>query len=212
MFSLPFLITMVFPWCLSALLKASPYLRHSRTRPGAALLGLIGLYLLLFGGRGNVAFSGPPLVAAEKHLYDAIGRLPMDSVVAGWPVGPLRKAEYLSRRNAFLTGDLHQVLHEKFLLGMRQRMDAVFDAYLSTDGAPLLRLRDEFGVTHVIVDTRDFVDPEHAPEYFSPWRARIQPRLRAIKGKEYLLDPELHEKATIFRQDSLLLLDLKKLL
>ena len=104
------------------------------------------------------------------------------------------------------------MLHEKFLLGMRQRMDAVFDAYLSTDGAPLLRLRDEFGVTHVIVDTRDFVDPEHAPEYFSPWRARIQPRLRAIKGKEYLLDPELHEKATIFRQDSLLLLDLKKLL
>lgn len=211
MFSLPFLITLVFPWCLYAILKATPYLGQSGARRDAAFLAAIALYLLLFGGRGNVAFSGPPPSTAEKQLYDAVAALPKDSLIAGWPVGPLRKAEYISRRNAFLTGDLHQVLHESFLLTMRQRMDAVFDAYLSTDAAPLKRLHHEFGVTHLIVDTRDFTDPEHAPEYFSPWRARIQPRLRAIKAREYLLNPSLEEKAAIFRRDSLLLLDLKRL-
>ena len=38
-------------------------------------------------------------------------------------------------------------------------MDALFDAYLSTDAAPLYRLRQEFGVTHLLVETRDFTDP-----------------------------------------------------
>ena len=90
-------------------------------------------------------------------------------------------------------------------------MDALFDAYLSTDAAPLYRLRQEFGVTHLLVETRDFTDTQHAPEYFAPWRERIAPRLAEIKGKEYLLNEALQKKAAVFNQDGLILLELAKL-
>jgi hypothetical protein len=211
MFSLPFLITLIFPWSLYALLKSITGLRSSSKRHCAAFLAVIGLYLLLFGGRGNVAFSEPGLNPSEKRLFDAIASLPKEALIAGWPVGQLRKVEYVTRRNVFLTGDLHQVLHVTFLQAMRKRMDAVFDAYLTTGPAPLIRLRDQFGVTHLVVETRDFTDANHPPEYFAPWRTRIPPRLSEIKGREYLLDKALHEKAAVFNEDGLLLLDLAKL-
>ena len=211
MFSLPFVIPLIFPWSLQAILESRRSLRPSPGRTSAALLAVIALYMMFFGGRGNVAFSDTALRPTDKRLYDAIAALPKESLIAGWPVGQLRKVEYLARRNVFLTGDLHQVLHEKFVQEMRRRMDAVFDAYLSMEPKPVLRLRDEFGVTHLIVDARNFTDGDHAPQYFSPWRSRIQPRLRDIKGREYLLDPSLHEKAAVFQQDGLFLLNLAKM-
>jgi len=94
---------------------------------------------------------------------------------------------------------------------MRVRMDALFEAYLSTDAAPLYRLKQEFGVTHLLVETRDFTDPKHPPEYFAPWRARIGPRLAEIKGKEYLMNRSLQEKAAVYNKNGFILLDLAKL-
>lgn len=211
MFSLPFLITFVFPWSLHALLKRVPRLRASQELHAVVFLGIIGLYLVAFGGRGNVAFAEYAPDKTSRRLFDTVAALPKNVVIAGWPVGPLRKLEYITRRNAFLTGDLHQVLHLDFLLAMRARMDALFDAYLSTDAAPLHRLKQEFGATHLIVETRDFTDAKHAPEYFAPWRARIQPRLDKIKGREYLLSGTLLEQAAVFNQGGLILLDLAKL-
>lgn len=211
MFSLPFLITLIFPWSLYVMLGENLRLRSSPRLHRLTFLGIIGAYLLVFGGRGNVDFAGNGEEKAARALYDSIAALPKEAVVAGWPVGPIRKMEYITRRNAFLTGDLHQVLHLEFMKAMRERMDAVFEAYLSTDAAPLYRLRDKYGVTHLIVETRDFTDPAHAPEYFAPWRSRIPPRLAAIKGKEFLLSRSLHERAAVFHRDGLILLDLARL-
>jgi hypothetical protein len=211
MFSLPFLITLFFPWSLYMILGQNPRLRSSPRLHRIAFLGVVAAYLLFFGGRGNVEFAGERSEPSVKALYDAIAALPREAVIAGWPVGPIRKMEYITRRNAFLTGDLHQVLHLEFMKAMRERMDAVFDAYLSTDAAPLYRLREKYGVTHLIVETRDFTDPAHVPEYFAPWRSRIPPRLAEIKGKEFLLNRSLQEKAAIFNRNGLILIDLARL-
>ncbi len=211
MFSLPFVITLIFPWSIYTLLKQVPQLQSSRKLRNAAFLGIICIYLMAFGGRGNVEFTASSVEKPAQPLFDAIAALPKDVVIAGWPVGQLRKVEYVTRRNAFFTGDVHQVLHVSFIETMRKRMNALFEAYFSTDAAPLHRLRQEFGVTHFLVETRDFTDPKHAPEYFSPWRARIQPRLAEIKGKEFLMNGSLHKKAAIFNQNGFILLDLAKL-
>jgi hypothetical protein len=72
-------------------------------------------------------------------------------------------------------------------------------------------LREDYGVTHLIVETRDFTDSEHVPEYFSPWRSRIAARLAEIKGKEFLLSPSLRERAAVFNGDGFILLDLARL-
>ena len=211
MFSLPFLLTLVFPWSLLTVLRRIPALQRSTKLCEFVFLAIIVAYLAAFGGRGNVDFSASLVDKPARPLFDAVGALPKDVVIAGWPVGPIRKLEYVTRRNAFLTGDLHQVLHLKFMQVMRARMDALFDAYFSTDAEPLYRLRDQFGVTHLIVETRDFTDAQHPPEYFAPWRSRIGPRLAAIKGNEYLLNEALQKKTAIFNQNGFVLLDLAKL-
>ena len=120
MFSLPFLFTLIFPWSLHALLRRVPRLQSSCNLRDVMFLGIIGVYLAAFGGRGNVDFSASVVGKSVRPLFDAISALPKDVVVAGWPVGQLRKVEYVTRRNVFLTGDLHQVLHLNFMKVMQQ--------------------------------------------------------------------------------------------
>lgn len=212
MFSLPFIVTFIFPWSAYLLvgrigrLEASPKLRD------LAFLAIVGIYLVAFGGRGNVEIAKATVVAiTSRPLFDAIVALPKHIVIAGWPYGEMKNLEYLTRRNVFLTAELHQVLHLGFVETMRKRMEAVFDAYFSTDAAPLRRLRDEFGVTHFLVESRHFTDPNKAPEYFSPWRARIGPRLEAVRDEAYLMNETLQKKAAIFNRNGFILLDLARL-
>ncbi len=211
MFTLPFLMTLIFPWALFALLSSSPRLKARPKIRTATFLGVTGLYLLLFGGRGNVDFSEAVVKKPTQALFETIASLPTDTLIAGWPLGEVRKMEYATRRNVFLTGDVHQVLYLDCLITMRERMDALFDAYFSTDIAPLSRLKQNYGVTHLLVETRDFSDPNQAPEYFAPWKERIRPRLAEIKGREFLMNPALHEKAAVYNRDGLILLDLSRL-
>jgi hypothetical protein len=166
---------------------------------------------MVFGGRGNVDFAASSERQLSKPLADALTALPENVLIAGWPAAEIGNVEYVTRRNVFFTAASHHVLHFTYMKALRERMNAIFDAYFSTDATPLLRLRQEFGVTHLLVDLRDFTDPRHVPEYFAPWRARISPRLAEIKGKEYLLDQALQKKTAVFNQGGFLLLDLAKL-
>jgi hypothetical protein len=214
MFSLPFLITLIFPWSVYTLLRRIPQLQSSPKLSNTVFLLAVSLYLIAFGGRGNVDFSSTTEYSVDQSaqpLFHAIAGLPKNVLIAGWPLGEIRKVEYVTRRNIFLSGDLHQPLHLNFVKTMRARMNALFDAYLSTDATALYRLRQEFGVTHLLVEEQHFTDPEHLPEYFAPWRARIHPRLAEIKGKEYLMNRSLHERAAIFNHNGHILLDLTKL-
>jgi len=212
MFSLPFIVTFIFPWSLYLLVGRIDRLRESPKLRAVVFLGLIGVYLVAFGGRGNVEFEKGTMVAeSSQPLFDVVAALPKNSLIAGWPYGEMKNIEYVTRRNAFLTAELHQVLHLGFVETMRQRMDAVFAAYLSTDAAPLQRLRDQFGVTHLLVETHHFTDPKRPPEYFSPWRSRIGPRLEAIKDKAYVMSEALHQKAAVYNRNGLILLDLARL-
>jgi hypothetical protein len=175
-------------------------------------LAIIGVYLVAFGGRGNVAFETGSMVAkSSQPLFAAIAALPKDSLIAGWPYGEIKNIEYATRRNVLLTAQLHQVLHLEFVEAMRQRMDALFEAYFSVDAAPLRRLRDQFGVTHLLVETHHFSDPKRPPEYFSPWRSRIGPRLEAVRKNAYLMSASLQQEAAVFNRNGLVLLDLARL-
>ena len=211
MYSLPFLIVLIFPWSLNVLLSRFPRLRSSAKLRALTFLGIISVYLMAFGGRGNVEFAASSEKQLSKPLADALTDLPKDVLIAGWPAAEIRNVEYVTRRNVFLTAAFHHVLHLDYMKAMRERMNVMFDAYLSIDAAPLVRLRQEFGVTHLLVDTRDFIEPGHAPEYFAPWGERIAPRLAEIKGREYLMNGALQKEAAVFHQDGVILLDLAKL-
>ncbi|MGZ8477035.1 MAG: hypothetical protein ACXW6K_03115 [Candidatus Binatia bacterium] len=212
MFSLPFIVTLIFPWSLYLLVGRIGRFQTAPQLRDCTFLAIIGVYLIAFGGRGNVEIEKGFMVAkASQPLFTAIAALPKNSLVAGWPYGEIKNIEYAARRNAFLTAQLHQVLHLEFVETMRQRMDAVFEAYFSVDAAPLRRLRDQFGVTHLLVETHHFSDPKRPPEYFSPWRLRIGPRLAAVRDKAYLMNASLQQEAAVFNRNGLVLLDLARL-
>ncbi len=212
MFSLPFIVTLIFPWSLYLLFGRIGQFRTAPRLRDFTFLAIIGAYLVAFGGRGNVAFETGSMVAkSSQPLFAAIAALPKDSLIAGWPYGEIKNIEYATRRNVLLTAELHQVLHREFVEIMRRRMDAVFEAYFSLDAAPLRRLREQFGVTHLLVEAHHFSDPKRPPEYFSPWRARIGPRLEAVRDKAYLMNQTLHQRAAVFNRDGLILLDLARL-
>jgi hypothetical protein len=212
MFSLPFIVTLIFPWSLYLIVGRIGQLQTAPRLRACTFLAIIGVYLVAFGGRGNVEFEKGSMVAkSSQPLLAAIAALPKNSLIAGWPYGEMKNLEYASRRNAFLTGELHQVLHLEFVEAMRQRMDALFEAYFSVDAAPLRRLRDQFGVTHLLVETHHFSDPKRPPEYFSPWRSRIGPRLEAVRKNAYLMSASLQQEAAVFNRNGLVLLDLARL-
>ena len=210
MFTLPFLFTLIFPWALYSLLSHSRQLASVPKIRTAVFLAIVALYLLLFGGRGNVDFSEAVVKRTAQPLFALVASLPPDVVIAGWPLGEVRKMEYATRRNVLITGDVHQVLYLDCLKTMRQQMDAMFDAYFSLDAAPILRLKQTYGVTHLLVETHHFTDPKRPPEYFAPWASRIGPRIAEIKGKAYLMNESLHQKAAIYNHDGLVLLDLSR--
>jgi len=212
MFSLPFIVTLLFPWSIQLLIGRLGPLKASPTFRDMVLLAIAAVYLILFGGRGNVDFEKATIIAnSTRPLMNAIAALPKNVVVAGWPFGEMKNIEYITRRNVFLTAELHEIHYLKYVQNMRQRMDAVFDAYFSTDPAPLRRLRDEFGVTHFIVESRHFTDPNKPPEYFAPWGARIVPRLQAIRDNAYLMNKTVQEQSAIFNRNGFILLDLARL-
>ena len=95
---------------------------------------------------------------------------------------------------------------------MRQRMDAVFAAYFSVDAAPLRQLRDQFGVTHLLVETHHFSDAKRPqPNIFRPGVRGSARDWKRCGITRYLMSRSLHQRAAVFNRDGLILLDLARL-
>jgi hypothetical protein len=177
-----------------------------RTRLSAvASFGLTLLVVLLLGGRGTSWVGIEVWIAPEERsLYAELAQLPKESVIAGWPLGPLENIPYLSKRRVLTNYQLEMPFHQRFCDDTRKRLTALFEAYFATDRAPVVRLGRDFGVTHVLVDPALF-GPE-VPTYYRPfdvevWRlyaiARSRPRLLELAqdprigrkiGRYYLVD------------------------
>jgi hypothetical protein len=138
-----------------------------------AVLALVGTYGATWSG---LTVLVPP---AERPLYEAIAALPNESVIAGWPGFAIDNVPYLSRRTAFMTRETHMPFHIGYTMLMRERMRALVAAYYASDLRPLSTLHRRYGVTHLIVDPRDFASP--APT-FAPFDAET--RAAFERGKE----------------------------
>jgi len=142
------------------------------------------LVVASFGGTGNSAAGMQRHVAAGAPLFAAVSNLPRSSLLAGWPTGPINSVPYACRRRVLLSWELHQAFHTGYVAEMRRRMRAFIDAYFATSPEPLLRLRDELGVTHLIVHLPHLQGAP--PAYFAPYQEWIAEALRRAEGHEYL--------------------------
>lgn len=135
-------------------------------------IGYASLLLALVGGRTRDNVGLRCFVPEEsKPLFAALEQLPKSAVVAGWPEGPLETMPIASLRTPFLTRELHVPYHTNMTLLMRQRMEALVAAYYASDVVPLQRLRDGFGVTHLLVERTRLEAPSR---YFKPFGEMIQ--------------------------------------
>jgi hypothetical protein len=81
---------------------------------------------------------------------------------------------------------------------MLRRADAVIDAFLATAPGPVWRLRDEFGVTHFVVDL-DLM-PSCKLSYFAPFDRKIS-ELCGRTPVESLEMQELLQSAAVLKDD-----------
>lgn len=91
---------------------------------------------------------------------------------------------------------------------MRERMRALIDAMLATSDEPLTRLRDEYGVTHMLVRL-PHLSGEHL-RYFKPfdqWIARAERR----RGDKPLALQDLVDNHAIYRDRDYAIVDLRDL-
>ena len=174
----------------------------------AAGLALTVATLLGLGSRGDAETGLNIRIDSNDEIFTFLETLPPDALIAGWPDGLIDNVPYLCRRRVLISLELHFAFHRRYLLEMRRRMSALVDAYYATDPAPLIRLREELGVTHLVLDARDYARP---PVYFKPYNTSI---LRAF---EHLAQGTLEartqmDRAVIFAVDPVVVVDLSRIL
>jgi len=163
------------------------------------------LVLGFFGGRGDPrAGLGRFIADADQPVYRAVAQLAPNALVAGWPDGTMDSLSVATHRTPFLSRELHVPYHSDMTLLMRERMHALIDAYFAVDPWPLIRLREQYGVTHLIVA------PERlgaAPRYFRPFQHRIVEAHAHGQSLGFEVLRQL-ERCSSFRNETHVLLDL----
>jgi hypothetical protein len=161
--------------------------------------------LLLIGGRGEPKVGLDVRISPKAGLYQFVSTLPQDALVAGWP-SAMDNVPYVTHRRAFVTFETHQAFQKGYVDTLRRRMHALIDAYFAADEAALVALRDDFGVTHLVVDKRHFKKP---PGYFRPFGGWTKAAFKANAGNFEI--PRLMKTAGVFEQGAQVVLDLRKL-
>lgn len=165
--------------------SARPAETPSRHRLALQIVA-VALIVGILGGRGTswvgIEVYVPP---GERPMYSAFSRLPRNSVIAGWPVGPTENVPYLSGRRVLSNFQLEMPFHSKFTLESRARLAAFFEAYFATSPDPIRRLCTKFHVTHLLYDPSHFSG--EAPDYYAPYRRMVAHHHRLAREADPLL-------------------------
>jgi hypothetical protein len=173
----------------------------------ASLLSVALIVLYLVGGRGSGSAGLTVQVDTEAKLFSFIRSLPPEVMLAGFPSGEPDNIPYVTGRQVLMSRENHAVFSKGFADEMRKRMSAFTDAYWASDVAPLRRLRDEFGVSHLLVDSRHFGDTP--PKYFAPFNPHINEAFAAGKRDGFFVLRA--DEAVVFQESGITIIDLWKL-
>jgi hypothetical protein len=205
----PLLVMILLPAGGGALLhELAARLRWNDPRHLARPLGALAVSLLCLvplGGRSPGRF-GLLSAGSEAGLHQFVRSLPRDVLIAGWPGEPTDNLPLLDHRQVFLTYETHQAFHQGYADEMRRRTRALIAAYFATDSAPLLKLRDQDHVTHLLVDLRHYRTP---PSYFKPFDREVEQAWQEAGARGFEV-PRLIDHAVIWTDGQWALLDLSR--
>jgi hypothetical protein len=202
-YAVPVLALVAVPSALGAFAAAKQlYLRVIPVVYNVLLLALVGAHGASTTGLTVIV---PP---TEIRVHEAIAWLPKTAVVAGWPGEVIDSVPYLTRRAAFITRETQMPFHTRYTRAQRARTRALIAAYFAGSLEPIRALRDDFRVTHLLVDRRHF---ERRPTYIAPFEPEIARAFDAARNQGGFAALALATRAEVFRSGPLLLLDLQKL-
>ncbi|WP_340117337.1 hypothetical protein [Pelagibius sp. 7325] len=129
------------------------------------------------------------LDADTRRVMDFAAEQPPQTVFAVWPdiEGPLELLPYIARRPLLVMEKLHYPSFERHALEMRARANALVDAYLATDEAPLRDLHCRWGVAYLVAEKAHFAAEGTPPDYIPPFKARIEAIRQGRRPEEFLL-------------------------
>ena len=205
-YPVPILLALLIPAAGAAIGAQLSGRRLSALGQRIGAIVLAAMVLLPFGGRGSTDVGLNTDAESQRRLYDFLGQLPKDVLIAGWPTD-VDNVSYLSRRQVLISYELHLIWHQGCTDEMRRRMRALIDAYFATDPGPLVRLRDEFGVTHLIFQQSRLEEP---PTYFRPFSVWARKAFNEGRGKGFEI-PRQIEATTVFSNGPFVVLDLRRL-
>jgi hypothetical protein len=172
--------------------------------------GFGALFLALVGSQNSRTFGYDlRLRDGERGIASAIHALPPDAVIAGWPEGFMDDLPLRTQRAAFINYQMYMPYHRDMTLEMRARASAVIAAYYAPDLTPLRRLRDQFHVTHFLVEPSRLRNRGHL---FQPLDREITTAFNELKQGDQpnALGGDLGA-AVVYRDKRYVLVELAKL-
>jgi hypothetical protein len=151
---------------------------------GIAVWGISGFVLMSACGPSfNVTGIAVRVQGQEGALAAWARALPKDALIAGWPKD-MDSVPYAAERRVLVSRETQLCYHKAYVDIMRERMRCLIDAYFATNVTPLIRLRDEMGVTHLVVNLEHYTG--HTPPYFKPYRSWVRKaRAKVSSPDEY---------------------------
>ena len=201
-YGVPLVALLAAPTALAALRDSS------RQAWRAAPLVYVALLLVALGGTG-VFWTGYSVAvpAAAQPLYERLATLPKNAVIAAFPSEASDSIPYVTRRSVFLAREAHMPFHAGYTEMLRRRARALFSAYFTPSVDELVKFRNEWGVTHLLVNLDDF---RTRPTYFAPFDPDVA---RAFdRGRQQgFAALEVRQRAATFTDGRFVLLDLDRL-
>jgi hypothetical protein len=207
-YAVPLLGTLAVSTCVGGLIPPSFAPGYRRWVKWAVVGSYVAGLLWFLGGRASPTAGLSVDLRQNGKVLKAIAALPEDAVVAGWPKGLMNRVPYASRRRVLLTHETHQAFHKGYIEEMRRRMRGLLAAYFATSPEPLIALRDELGVTHLLVERQHL--GRKAPRYFRPYNDWIAEYRAAAKGQSYELSRQMRT-ASVLSYKNYELLDLSRI-
>ena len=194
------------PYALYNVPRALPFLaRLIPSRGMALLLGLVALLVLSFGRHVDTALKPRP-GADQREVLAFASQSEPGTLFAGWMRGVIDNVPLYARRPVLLSFELHVPYKTEMAQEMRERANALIDAWYATEAGPLLALGEEYGVDYFIVD-RERVRDAH---YFKPYDARIIAALDGLGDAPTFLEA-IPEEAKVMENEGYAVISLDAL-
>ncbi len=167
----------------------------------------LGCGAFVWLGWSDLTLRKLPSAAGYRPLFKAIRTLPPESIIATWPRGIGNMIPLFTARNTLLFEEGHQIFHRGVTEETRRRMRAISALYSATDNAPLDALRQDYGVTHILLDTRHLTK---TPSYFEPFQSEIAAARQTVGNSPLVLE-QLSKEHVVARLGPFVLIDISKL-